>query len=76
MIEATKEAEDAWMEECVEIANGTLFTKIDSWINGANVEGKPVSVNFFMGWHGRLRRTHAEHRGQRLRGLRMAVPTR
>ena len=51
-IEATKEAEDAWMDDCVEIANGTLFPKIDSWINGANVEGKAVSVNFFMGGMG------------------------
>jgi cyclohexanone monooxygenase len=47
-IEATKEAEDAWVDECNEIANATLFTKIDSWINGANVEGKPVSVMFYM----------------------------
>ena len=48
-IEPTGESEDSWMEECVTIANGTLFTKMDSWINGSNVEGKAVSVNFFMG---------------------------
>ena len=47
-IEPTKESEDAWMEECVQIANGTLFTKIDSWINSTNVEGKPEAVNFYM----------------------------
>ena len=47
-IEATKEAEDAWVDECNTIAHATLFTKIDSWINGANVEGKPVSVMFYM----------------------------
>lgn len=47
-IEATREAEDAWVDECNTIANATLFTKVDSWINGANVEGKPVSVMFYM----------------------------
>ena len=45
---ATKEAEDAWVDECNTIAHATLFTKIDSWINGANVEGKPVGVMFYM----------------------------
>jgi cation diffusion facilitator CzcD-associated flavoprotein CzcO len=48
MIEPTLEAEDAWMDECNEIASGTLFPKVDSWINGSNVDGKAVSVNFYM----------------------------
>ncbi len=47
-IEATVGAEDGWMDECNEIAHGTLFPKVDSWINGANVPGKPVSVMFYM----------------------------
>ena len=47
-IEPTLEAEDAWMDECVEIASGTLFPRVDSWINGSNVDGKAVSVNFYM----------------------------
>ena len=51
-IEATKEAEDAWIDECNTIAHATLFTKIDSWINGANVPGKAVAVNFYMGGMG------------------------
>ncbi len=48
-IEPTRASEDVWMDECVTIANGTLFAKMDSWINGSNVDGKAVSVNFFMG---------------------------
>ena len=36
------------MDECNEIASGTLFPKVDSWINGSNVDGKAVSVNFYM----------------------------
>lgn len=34
-IEPTAEAEVGWMDDCDEIANGTLFTKVNSWINGA-----------------------------------------
>jgi hypothetical protein len=64
------------MDECVEIANATLFTKIDSWINGANVDGKPVSVNFFMGGMGayveRMRHIAANHYD----GFAMGVPSR
>lgn len=47
-IEPTKEAEDAWVATCDEIAYQTLFPKVDSWINGANIPGKPVTVMFYM----------------------------
>ena len=47
-IDATPEAENDWMTTCVDHANTTLFTKVDSWINGANVEGKPKTVMFYM----------------------------
>jgi cyclohexanone monooxygenase len=46
VIEPTQEAEDRWIAECDEIANQTLFVEVNSWINGANVPGKPV-VNYF-----------------------------
>jgi cyclohexanone monooxygenase len=51
-IEPTAGAEDAWMASCDEIANMTLFPKVNSWINGSNIEGKPVTVMFFMGGMG------------------------
>lgn len=47
-IEPTRQAEDAWIAECDEIANATLFAQVDSWINGANVPGKPVTNMFYM----------------------------
>lgn len=47
-IEATQEAEDAWIAECDEIANTTLFAVVDSWINGSNIPGKPVTNMFYM----------------------------
>ncbi len=47
-IEPSKAAEDAWVDECDEIANQTLFAVVDSWINGSNIPGKPVTNMFYM----------------------------
>jgi hypothetical protein len=47
-IEPTAQAENAWIEECDQIANGTLFAVVDSWINGSNIPGKPVTNMFYM----------------------------
>lgn len=48
-IDPKVESEDAWMEVCDEGASQTLFPQVNSWINGANVPGKPVTNYFFMG---------------------------
>lgn len=47
-IEPSPEAEQGWLDLCDEIASGTLFPLVDSWINGANVPGKPIAVMFYM----------------------------
>ncbi|MFL0584585.1 flavin-containing monooxygenase [Solibacillus silvestris] len=39
-IEPTVEAEVQWSKQCTEIANGTLFTKTESWYTGSNIDGK------------------------------------
>jgi len=39
-IEATEEAEDAWVDHVREIADLTLFSRADSWYLGANIPGK------------------------------------
>ncbi|BEJ11196.1 hypothetical protein CspHIS471_0106180 [Cutaneotrichosporon sp. HIS471] len=49
IVEATKEAEDAWTETCKTIAGMTLFAKEQSWIFGANIPGKRHSVLFYLG---------------------------
>ena len=41
VIEASKPAEDAWVEHVNEAANKTLFPKANSWFLGANIPGKP-----------------------------------
>jgi cyclohexanone monooxygenase len=63
-IEPTLEAESAWVALCDDIAYQTLFPKVDSWINGANVPGKPITVMFFMGGMG----AYMEHMEQAIAG--------
>ena len=40
-IEATIEAENAWVDHVNEVSEATLFSTVQSWYNGANIEGKP-----------------------------------
>ena len=40
-IEASAEAEAAWVEHVNQVADATLFPKANSWYMGANVPGKP-----------------------------------
>lgn len=39
-IEATSEAEDAWVDHVREVADATLYPLADSWYLGANIPGK------------------------------------
>jgi cation diffusion facilitator CzcD-associated flavoprotein CzcO len=50
--EATPEAERKWMAECIAIAESTLFAKLDWWVMGTNIPGKPRAVSFYMGGFG------------------------
>ena len=58
-IEATPEAEQAWLDECTRIEEMTLFHKIDWWVSGANIPGKAKAVSFYMGGFGEYMK-HAE----------------
>jgi cyclohexanone monooxygenase len=49
LIEADKSAEDAWTEQCWQMASYTLFSKVKSWIFGENIPGKQGRVLFFFG---------------------------
>lgn len=51
-IEPTLEAENAWIAECDAGAAGTLFAVTNSWINGSNIPGKPITNMFYMGGSG------------------------
>ncbi len=39
-VEATEEAEEAWVEHVRQVAEGTLFPQANSWYLGANIPGK------------------------------------
>jgi cyclohexanone monooxygenase len=48
-IEPTAEAEEKWTELCNELATGSVFGRVDSWIFGANIPGKKPGVLFYLG---------------------------
>ena len=54
-VESSREAEDGWTKTCEEIANMTLFPKVESWIFGANIPGKKKTVMFYMAGIGAYR---------------------
>jgi cation diffusion facilitator CzcD-associated flavoprotein CzcO len=48
-MEATGDAVDSWVAELARRADGSLFTKANSWYLGANVPGKPRVFMLFVG---------------------------
>ena len=54
-IEATSEAQQAWVAHVNEIAQGTLFPLANSWYMGANVPGKPTVFMPYIGGVGPYR---------------------
>jgi cyclohexanone monooxygenase len=49
-IEATRDAEDAWVAHVNEVASPTLFPTCNSWYLGANVPGKPRVFMPYLGF--------------------------
>jgi cyclohexanone monooxygenase len=54
-VEATREAETAWMAHVNELAASTLFPLANSWYTGANVSGKPRIFMPYIGGVGAYR---------------------
>jgi cation diffusion facilitator CzcD-associated flavoprotein CzcO len=79
--EPTQEAEDQWLTTCDEIAYQTLFPQVDSWINGANIPGKPIAVMFYMAGMGAYMEqlqlaVDSDYDGFRVEGRRVPVEAR
>ena len=55
VIEPTAEGEEVWVAHHDETAGATLFSRTDSWYNGANVPGKPRRVLSYTGGVGACR---------------------
>jgi cyclohexanone monooxygenase len=56
LVEATAEAQDAWVEEVNKLASATLYPQGNSWYLGANIPGKPRVFMPYVGGVGTYRR--------------------
>lgn len=69
MVEARRDAADAWTSHCAELADKTLFTKAPSWYMGANIEGKPRKFMPYIGGFGTYSRHCEDVRGADYKGM-------
>ena len=72
IVEATPEAETGWTGTCNDIANMTLFPKVESWIFGANIPGKKNAVMFYMGGLVNYRAALADIQSNTFKGFRFS----
>jgi cyclohexanone monooxygenase len=71
IVEAKPEAESSWTVTCNDIAECTLFPKIDSWIFGVNIPGKARAVMFYLGGLVAYRQKLAEVRDLAYQGFEL-----
>jgi cyclohexanone monooxygenase len=48
-IEATEDAQEAWVEHVAELGEASLFVRANSWYVGANIPGKPRVIMPYTG---------------------------
>jgi cyclohexanone monooxygenase len=72
-IEATVEAEDAWVDHVNQLANATLFPRANSWYMGANVPGKPRVFLPYVGGFPQYRSTCDDVAAEGYRGFRLTA---
>src|SRR5437763_16620460 len=73
-IEATPEAEEAWVAHVNEVGNMTLYPRANSWYMGANISGKPRIFMPYIGGVGVYRQTCDEVAASGYRGFEIRVP--
>jgi cation diffusion facilitator CzcD-associated flavoprotein CzcO len=69
VIEATVEAEDAWVDHNTEVGNATLYPLANSWYMGSNVPGKPRMLMPYIGGVGVYRQECDEIVADNYRGF-------
>jgi cyclohexanone monooxygenase len=72
-IEATEEAEEAWVEHGNEVANTTLYPLANSWYVGANIPGKPQVFMPYIGGVGAYRQTCTDIADNGYQGFRLTA---
>ncbi len=75
-IEATVEAEDAWVEHVNMVADMTLYPLANSWYVGANIPGKPRVFMPYIGGVGNYRKKCDEVAADGYAGFSLAVPAK
>ena len=70
-IEATEEAQDAWVEHVAEVGQHSLFGRANSWYVGANIPGKPRVVMPYAGGQPSYRERCDRGQGLGVRRLRV-----
>ncbi|MFN8590211.1 MAG: NAD(P)/FAD-dependent oxidoreductase [Thermomicrobiales bacterium] len=76
LIEATPEAEAAWMAHADELARITLYPLANSWYTGANIPGKPRMVMPYVGGVGAYRKRCDEIAANGYQGFMLSGPLR
>ena len=71
-IEASRKAQDEWVDHVHETAHRTLYPLANSWYMGANIPGKPRVFTPYVGSVGSYRRTCSEVAADGYRGFRLA----
>jgi hypothetical protein len=69
-MEATAEAERAWTQSSRQSVQGTLFTKVPSWIVGKDIPGKPEVNPLLLGGLGNFRSAIADAEARGFEGFR------
>ncbi|WP_043358474.1 NAD(P)/FAD-dependent oxidoreductase [Belnapia sp. F-4-1] len=72
-IEATPEAQEAWVAHVNEVADRTLYPQAASWYMGANVPGKPRVFMPYIGGVGTYREKCAEIAAKGYEGFRLST---
>lgn len=70
-IEATRVAEDKWVDHVNEVAAGTLYPQANSWYMGANIPGKPRIFMPYIGGVGVYRKICDEVAAKGYEGFEM-----
>lgn len=74
-IEAKLEAEEAWSKHCSDLANSTLYSKVDSWYTGKNIEGKASRFLIYVGGVGEYRKICDEAAAKGYEGFSLSPKT-
>jgi cation diffusion facilitator CzcD-associated flavoprotein CzcO len=72
-VEATREAEDGWVEHIAQLASRSLMPKANTWYTGTNIAGKPRSFPIYTAGLGRYREECSAAAARGYEGLAFAA---